>query len=308
MRLPIVKQLVVTLTALIATVGLASSAVAAEPTGEYSVFKECPLSVPDINSCVYSLTTSGEVTLGNNTTPITKSIVFQGGETREVTLKEIVVEGREGPEIEYEEEEIRKFVPAANGETLVKSPQPVPGGLAGLIECDKINEPVAKLSCELVFQNGLTGVNATTELVGEANFSFAKLASKEVGLVMPVRVHLENPFLGSACYIGSASEPIDLKLTTGTTSPPPPNEPITGSPGEAEIRNGGKLVIAHNDSAVDNSFSVPGAKGCGGLLAAVLDPVIDLKLGLPSPAGKNKAILNGTLEQASSGAVEESEL
>jgi hypothetical protein len=40
----------------------------------------------------------------------------------------------------------------------------------------------------------------------------------------------------------------------------------------------------------------------------VLDPVIDLKLGLPSPAGKNKAILDGTLEQASAGAVEESEL
>lgn len=307
MRWKLTRWALPTLAAPIVAIGLAGSASAAEPTGEYSVFKECPLTVPNIDSCVYSNTTSGEVKIGSTSTPITKPIVFQGGETREVTYKEIEVEGREGPEIEFEEEEVRKFVPAANGETLVKTPEPVPGGLAGLVKCNEIHELVAKLACSLVFENGLTGVNATTELVGEASFSFDALASKEVGLVMPTRLHLENPLLGSECYVGSASDPVTFHLTTGTTSPPPPNTPISGTPGKIEIRNGGKLVIAHEDSAVDNSFAVPTASGCGGLLAPVIDPVIDAKLGLPSAAGNNTAILNGTLEQASAGAVEESE-
>lgn len=274
--------------------GLASPALAHEPTGEYSVFKECPLSVPHINSCAYSLTTSGEVKIGSTSTPITAPIVFQGGETREVVfVEEAEIEG----ELVEITKEVRKFVPAANGETLSKSPQPVSGGLAGLINCSEISEPVAKLACELVFQNGLTGVNATTELVGEAQYAFTKLASGEVGLIMPVRIHLENPLLGSKCYIGSSSEPITLKLSTASP----------GSPGTVKILNGGNLVIAEKDSAVDDSFTVPVVNGCGGLLSSVLDPLIDLKLGLPSASGKNSATLKGTLEQASSTAVEKNE-
>jgi hypothetical protein len=58
-------------------------------------------------------------------------------------------------------------------------------------------------------------------------------------------------------------------------------------------------VLAENVAAVDNSFAVPTARGCGGaLLAPVLDPIINGKLGLPSPAGKNAAILKGNVEQA----------
>lgn len=268
---------------------LAAPALAHEPTGEYEVFKECPLTVPNINSCVYSLTTSGEVKIGSDSTLIVNPIVFQGGETREVMSTEV--------EEEEIRTEVRKFVPAANGETLTHSPQPVPGGLAGLIDCEQITEPVARLACKLVFENKLTGATVTTELVGEAQFSFTKLASEEVGLIMPVRLHLENPLLGSKCYIGSASEPITFHLTT---APP-------GSPGKGKVLNGGKLVIAEDDSAVDDSFSVPAANGCGGLLSSAIDLAIDLKLGLPSASGKNSAALNGTLEQASSGAVEQNE-
>lgn len=287
----------------LATLSLATATAVAQPTGEYAVFSQCPLTVTHIDSCVYSITESGEVKIGKTSTPISSPIVFQGGETRVVTEEEVIVNGRK----KIVAHETRGFVPAANGETLVPTPQPVPGGLAGLIECDTISEPIAKLACKLVFENGLTGVNATTELVGEANFSFDALAGKEVGLTMPARLHLENPLLGSECYVGSASEPINFEMTTGTTSPPSPNEPITGSVGEVEVLNGGKLVISHKDSAVDNAFAVPGANGCGGLLAPVIDEAIDLKLGLPSAAGNNTAILDGTLERASAGAVEESE-
>jgi hypothetical protein len=247
------------------------------------VFKECPLSVPFINSCVYSLTTSGSVTIGSTSVPIVNPIAFQGGETREVVG----------------EEEFRAFVPAANGETLTRSPQPVPGGLAGLLNCPEIKLAAARLACEVAFENGATGVNVNTEIVGPVQYSILKLASHQVGLVMPVRVKLENPFLGSECYIGSASEPITLNMTTGTTSPPPPNQPISGADSGISFKDEGGIVEAEHVSAVDNSFSVPTVNGCGGaLLAAAIDPVIDLKLGLPSPAGKNTAILNGSVEQA----------
>src|ERR1700691_4559660 len=267
----------------LAMLGLVSSAMATEPTGEYKVFNECPLTASKINSCVYSLTTSGEVKIGSTSTPIVNPIVFQGGETREIV------------ELPDEEEiEKRTFVGAANGETLTKSPQPVRGGLAGLVNCDEISEPVAKLACKLVFENGLTGVNVTTELVGSADYSFDRLASREPdGLVMETRLHLENPLLGSKCYIGSASEPITFHFTTASPC----------SPGKAKVLPGGSLIMAEEDSVVDDSFSVPVANGCGGLLSAALAPVIDLQLGLPSASGNNSATLNGTLEQAGAGAV-----
>ena len=266
--------------ALLAT---SSSASAAEPTGEFAVFKECPLSVPLIDSCVYSVTTGGSVTIGSTSVPIVNEIIFQAGETRDVVG----------------EKEFRAFVQAANGETLVKTPQPVPGGLAGLVKCNEIQSVLGRVTCETVFQNGLTGVNATTETVGPPDYSFDKLASHEVGLVMPVRVRLENPLLGDGCYIGSASEPITLHLTTGTTSPPPPNQPISGEASGVHFTGGGAILFADHVAVVDNSFSVPVARGCGGpLLASAIDPVVNGKIGLPSPAGKNTAILSGHLEQA----------
>jgi hypothetical protein len=279
----VTRYAILALLAPCALLGTSSSAFAAEPTGEYAVFKECPLSVPLINTCVYSVTTGGSVTIGSTSVPIVNEIIFQGGETREVVG----------------EKEFRSFVGAANGETLVKSPQPVPGGLAGLVKCNEIQSVLGRVTCETVFQNGLTGVNATTELVGPAQYSFNKLASRRVGLVMPVRVRLENPLLGEGCYIGSASEPITLQLTTGTTSPPPPNQPISGEVAGVHLAGGGAILFADHVSVVDNSFSVPTARGCGGpLLASVIDPVVNGKIGLPSPAGKNTAILSGHLEQA----------
>ena len=57
---------------------------------------------------------------------------------------------------------------------------------------------------------------------------------------MPVKVHLENPFLGKSCYVGSSSSPISWELTSGTTAPPGPNTPITGTVGEVEFLEEGQ--------------------------------------------------------------------
>jgi hypothetical protein len=206
-----------------------------------------------------------------------------------------------------EPQESRKCIPAASDETLSHSPQPIPGGLLGVVAPESLPAALRERITEMT-NAGLAGADTTTELVGPAEFSFDKVASKAVGLVMPTRIHLESTLLGSECCIGSASEPITFRLTCGTTSRRRRiNRSISDSPGQVEVRSGGKLVIAHNDSAVDHLFSVPTASGCGGSLSLALDHAIDAKLGLPSASGNNTAILNGTLEQASAGAVRESE-
>ena len=43
-----------------------------------------------------------------------------------------------------------------------------------------------------------------------------------MAMKLPVKMHLENPFLGSNCYVGSSSSPLIWNLTTGTTAPPAP--------------------------------------------------------------------------------------
>lgn len=176
------------------------------------------------------------------------------------------------------------FVNATEGMTLSKTPENVPGGFEGL------------------------AVTVTLELVGTVAMSRSNLAAgKGVALTLPVRAHLNNPFFGETCFIGSSTSPITLNLTTGATSPPPPNKSIKGSPGTLETREEGTLRVYAGDVLVDNAFSVPGAKGCGGAFEAIINPIINSKFGLPSAAGHNSTILSGTSKFATAEAVKKSE-
>jgi hypothetical protein len=122
-----------------------------------------------------------------------------------------------------------------------------------------------------------------------------------------VKIHLENPLLGRECYIGSDQAPIVLGLTSGTTSPAKPNQPISGHLGELEIQDELNLVEILGSVFVNNEFAVPQATGCGGVLSFLIDPIINHELGLPSPAGNNAIIQDSNLYEATSKAVIESE-
>jgi hypothetical protein len=276
--------------AAVAAMAVAAPAMAT-PEGEFAVFAQCPLSNAELGGCLSAKTESGEFVAGKQAVPITNTITLQGGFT------------------ENEETGEQKFVGAENGETIVKVPQPVPGGLAGLINCKEISNLLLRIACEVTFENGLTGVNATTELAAPASsigLSEAALISETgTALSLPAKVHLENPFLGSSCYLGSNSSPIVLKLTTGTTSPPKPNNPISGKVGSISVVGEGLILKVTEDTLVDNSFAAPGVSGCGGIFSSLLDPLIDVKLGLPASSGHNTAILNGTLYQAGAERVRE---
>jgi hypothetical protein len=269
----------------------AAYAVEHHPKGEFAPFADCPLSNASVNSCLLAKTESGKFVIGNEEVPITNTITLQGG-------------------LHENENETFTFVGAEDGNTLSKSPQKVPGGLAGLVKCNLITNIIERIACELAFENGITGVNATTELAGPASsigVNVINLATQSgIALSLPVKVHLENPFLGSACYIGSNSHPVVIEFTTGTTSPPEPNKPITGSPGEPEVSPGGILTLKKNE-LVNNSFAAPEVEGCAGLFSFLVDPIVDGKLGLPSKAGHNTAILKGTLKTAAASSVKASE-
>ena len=288
-------MIVVALAVLAAALSVTSSAFAVthHPKGKFAPFADCPLSNPAVEECIVANTSSGKFIVGKKTVPITNTITLQGGTHENETTGELT------------------FVGAEDGNTLSKTPQSVPGGLAGLINCKEISNFFERVACELTFENGLTGVNATTELAAPASSIGLNtnnlLTSTGTALSLPVKVHLENPFLGSECYIGSNAKPIVINFTTGTTSPPPPNKPITGSPGELVVFEEGALIEITGNSLVNNSFAAPGSSGCGGAFSFLIDPILNADLGIPSAAGHNTAILNGTLKQAAAAAVKASE-
>lgn len=268
--------------ALLAAMLVPASSASAALEGEYARFKQCPLSNPAVELCVYAETTAGTFTTGKKTVPLVNKQILQGG-ADPVENGEIF-----GP---------LNFVAAANGDTLSKTPQPVPGGLLGITAPSWWPQILKDLFNETI-NNGFTGVTATVELAAPASaikLSLpATLAGVGTALQLPVKVKLSNPFLGSNCYLGSNSSPIVLPLTTGTTSPPPPNTPITGDPGElVGIAEG--ILAAKENKLVNNSFAAPGANGCGGFLFSwLVDPFVNSIIGVPSPAGTNTAILEGT--------------
>jgi hypothetical protein len=275
-------MLAVTLASTLAMLAVASPAMA-KLEGELTVFEQCPTSNAELEACLYGTTSSGEFIVGKKTVPITNPIIIQGGFT-----------------VNHETGALG-FVGAANGETISKSPQTLPGGLAGLINCNEIHELVLRLSCELVFQNGLTGVTATTELAAPASNIVLNEANlfqqKGIALSLPIKVKLNNPFLGSACYIGSNAHPIMLELTTGKTNPPPPNKPIKGKLGSVTENEAETIIFVKENTLVNNSFAAPGAEGCG-VLPPIIDPVVNLQAGLPAAAGRNTAILNNILQES----------
>lgn len=268
-----------------------SSASAAAPTGDFVNFKNCPYTNAAVDSCLYSKVTSGSFKLGNANVPITAAtpIVFQGGFAVDPNTF------------------LTTFYPAVGADSLVKQPIKVPGGLIGLVDTGGFSGLLISL-----FNAAVASVNdvyATAELAGPAKFDyFAFIIGAGTTLELPLRIHLENPFLGSGCYIGSTTTPVRLKLTVGTTAPPPPNTPISGTTGVISQNSGGTVTTATGVSLVDNAFSVPAATNCGYLLLdkLVITAAVNLKEGLPSAAGKNTAIMNGTVQTGTRTAVQAS--
>ena len=159
-----------------------------------------------------STTTSGSFKLGTATVPVTAPITLQGG-------------------IAVDENNATTWYNAGNGgSTLSNTPLNVPGGLLGLV-----NPGGFFGLLEQAFENAIrsaNGVTATAELAGPVQFDYLNYVIGDgTAVTLPLKIHLQNAFLGPNCYIGSTSSPVTLRLTVGTTSPPAGTAPITGDPG-----------------------------------------------------------------------------
>jgi hypothetical protein len=265
-----------------AAVLVPASSASAALTGEYARFATCPLSNPAVTACLSAESSGGTFTVGKKSVPLVNEVKLRGG------IEPLTPEGIAGPVI---------FKAPTDGVVISKAAQPVPGGLLGVTAPAWWPKFLQDLFNETI-NNGFTGVTSTVELAGSASsikVSFLNyLIQSGTVFDLPVKVKLSNPFLGSNCYIGSNSNPVKLGLITGTTSPPPPNQPISGSVGEPGNIDEEKILFFKNNKLVDNSFAAPGANGCGGLFSFLVDPFVNSIVGVPSAAGSNTAILEGS--------------
>jgi hypothetical protein len=284
----------------------AAPAEAGTPSGPYAMFQYCPYTNPEVGSCVVNTTTSGSLAIGSTVVPVDSPIVLQGG---------------------IQSLDASPLYDAIGAPTLSATPAKVPGGLLGLMN-PRPDWPAPLWTIFWTIVATANDVNATIEPVETIQTNFANTlnpptdGSDPTVARLAVRVHLQNPFLGNDCYIGSVQEPIVIKLQTGTTSPPPPNAPISGETGTGSIvvtdpDNFIGYLHVEDSTLVDNAFAVPAAHGCGNvalglpILTEVLDALVsgavNLKVGLPSAAGRNTAVLSGDASIAAAAYVLDSE-
>jgi hypothetical protein len=254
------------------------------PKGEFAQFGECPLSNAKVTDCIFSVTSAGQFKVGKKEVPIVNPVTLQGGG--------------------YNEEEVVHFVGAENGETLSKTPQPVPGGLVGVTAPTWWPKFIQEWFNNLISE-GFTGVTATVELAAPASsiaLSTENLLNQEgTVLGLPTKVKLSNAILGSNCYIGSNSSPVQINLTTGKSGS------LEGVVGELSFNEAFTLVTIEGGRLVDGTFAAPGVSGCGGIFSFLVDPLVDEILGAPSASGKNSAVLEGKLQDANAATVKASE-
>jgi hypothetical protein len=257
------KRLIALLLVTGATIALAattaSAAIAATPAPGFSQFAGCPSKAdnPEIEACYTTKIKSGSFKVGSKTVPIENPFTLSGGW---------------GPAE-------KTYFNSKGG--MSKARQKVQGGIVGLTGLTWLTEVLGS--------NALT-LYATTELAGTPS------APLNPPFQIPIKVHLENStgVLGPNCYIGSAASPIMLNLITETTSPPPPNKPITGRQPELTVSpTNESIIVLKNGEFVDNSFLAPSASGCVltlfGFIPIGLNSLVNAQSGLPAAAGRNEA-------------------
>jgi hypothetical protein len=237
------------LSALASMAILASAATAAPPHAPYQDFAGCPseAEVPFVGECVKFEFTGGHIGFGNRQVPVTSPIILRGAI----------------------EQETENFLMNKEG-GIVPARQTVPGGLIGMTGYKWLDEAVESSSQLKLY--------ATVELAGSVG------SLLEPTLNVPVKIHLENPFLGKGCYVGSNANPITLHLAT--TTPFGPFEEEAARP---------QVLKATGAVAKDSTYAVPAAAGCQleiGRTHQSIDKVVNSAYGLPAAAGANSTELN----------------
>jgi hypothetical protein len=231
----------------------------ARPNLKIGNFSSCPAlpsgDTADNFLCILIHITGGELQMGNSTQIITRDMTIPLADGTDAAGNSVLIPG-----------------------TMTSEPMPVLGGifLAPLANSVTQKDP----NLQLHVKPELTGV-----AVDPTGATLGFLSQK---------IRAINPVFTNHCSIGTRGNPIVLDPTFGTTNPPPPATPISGSINSLE-EIGNEIVII--GTVVDNAFAAPGAAGCGP--QGSLDQPVDLVGGLPSPGGMNTAIFQVTVEAIS---------
>ncbi len=303
------------LVALLAALGSGSAALAAEKVchlhvygtscesekehAEFLAFANCPFGASAELDCSWARSTSQEVwpskkakeefEVQRERKPPELPSEFKVGNITVLLKQAITLRGGIGFE---EETEAETWFGAEGAPTI----QPVPEIAAPLTQ--DVNTsllPQAELNRYnyYVKVSKETKATATVELAGPPSaikVSVTNLLNEEgTAFAFPVKVKLSNPFFGNNCYVGSDASPIMVEFTTGTSGE------LRGKNGSTlkEDKNGFMLTL-DTDTLVNNTFASPGVEGCG--VEDGANEAINAALGLPSAAGHNATVLNGTLK------------
>ncbi|MFE6224116.1 hypothetical protein [Streptomyces sp. NPDC057854] len=258
------------------------TATAAAPVlnGGWGPSTRCPVDAPAMLAtdgldtspqCVVSYSLSGSIKLGNTTVTTGKTNLQIG-----------VVQNADGT----------NSVTGPAGGALIADSATVPGGLMGLMCPSDI--PFITDICRQLSDASLNKITATMESAGTpSNFDqIAGVLTDQPIVTIPVRIRLQNPFLGDNCYIGTKSDPILLRIKNRTA----PEFGVERFDGDGTANEEGDMSRLNLLGATqyDDSFAVPGASGCGLGWFGIIDAAVNLKTGLPSPAGRNQLTLNNT--------------
>ncbi|MFF4170615.1 hypothetical protein [Streptomyces sp. NPDC001744] len=262
-----------------ASTGMATAA-APQLNGGWAPSTRCPVDAPAMLAtdgldqapqCVASFSLSGSIKLGNTTVTTGKTDLQIG-----------TIQNSDGTS---------SVVAPASGAIIADSAT-VPGGLLGLMCPSDI--PFITSICKQLSDGSLNKITATLESVGTpSDFDqIAGVLTDQPIVTIPVRIRLQNPFLGNNCYIGTKEKPILLR-PRNRTAPEFGFERFNGDGSANEEGDMSRLNLL-GATQYDNTFAVPGASGCGLGLLGLIDGAVNLKTGLPSAAGKNSLVLNNT--------------
>jgi DNA-binding beta-propeller fold protein YncE len=146
-----------------------------------------------------------------------------------------------------------------------------------------------------VTAGGIT-VIATVESAGVPS-DFDLSAGLGVGqpiVTLPVKIHLvgQTVDLGPSCFIGSEVDPIVLHPENTDTSGASLSFGTFDPDGTADPNGELLSLVVGGLVQGDDTFSVPGATGCGPNGDGSLDAAVNAVVGLPSPSGANHLVLD----------------
>lgn len=284
----------------------------AKEHGEFAAFEYCPFhqtEYPEVDACIWGRSTAKEQWIGKKAkeewetsygrTPPELPSEFTAGKVTVLLKNDINLRGGDYENGATGAEYWIGSEGAPTIEPVAQAGPPLPK------DVDTSNLSASELSRYDFYVKDVkeTKTTATVELAGPASALILNeenlLTEQGVAFGFPVKVHLSNGFLGSNCYVGSNEHPIVTEFSTGESGA------LRGKLGQGTTDRQGVILTFNTDTLVSNTFAVPGVEGCG--VGGGADEAVDAALGLPSPAGANFAVINGTLRQAGAELVKEVE-